>query len=252
MRICYVVPGAMSQGPMGVTEMRRREGLLQEWAFAGTTVTLVDVANGVKSIESAYEELLAAPGAIDRIRDLEEEGLDAAIIGCFGDPGLEAARELVSMPVVGPGEASLLLGAQLGHRMTILSVFDSLAASHRHQAFRAGVLDKLASVRGLNIPVLELMRNPDATFAQIVETGRRAIEEDRAEVLIFGCMTMSFLGVAPKLSEALGVPVINAAQAALKAAESLVSIKLSHSKKAFPLPPKLQEAKVAATRMRAV
>ena len=252
MRICYVVPGAMSQGPMGVTEMRRREGLLQEWAFAGTTVTLVDVANGVKSIESAYEELLAAPGAIDRIRDLEEKGLDAAIIGCFGDPGLEAARELVSMPVVGPGEASLLLGAQLGHRMTILSVFDSLAASHRHQAFRAGVLDKLASVRGLNIPVLELMRNPDATFAQIVETGRRAIEEDRAEVLIFGCMTMSFLGVAPKLSEALGVPVINAAQAALKAAESLVSIKLSHSKKAFPLPPKLQEAKVAATRMRAV
>lgn len=252
MRICYVVPGAMSQGPMGVTEMRRREGLLQEWAFAGTTVTLVDVANGVKSIELAYEELLAAPGAIDRIRDLEEEGLDAAIIGCFGDPGLEAARELVSMPVVGPGEASLLLGAQLGHRMTILSVFDSLAASHRHQAFRAGVLDKLASVRGLNIPVLELMRNPDATFAQIVETGRRAIEEDRAEVLIFGCMTMSFLGVAPKLSEALGVPVINAAQAALKAAESLVSIKLSHSKKAFPLPPKLQEAKVAATRMRAV
>ena len=201
---------------------------------------------------SAYEELLAAPGAIDRIRDLEEKGLDAAIIGCFGDPGLEAARELVSMPVVGPGEASLLLGAQLGHRMTILSVFDSLAASHRHQAFRAGVLDKLASVRGLNIPVLELMRNPDATFAQIVETGRRAIEEDRAEVLIFGCMTMSFLGVAPKLSEALGVPVINAAQAALKAAESLVSIKLSHSKKAFPLPPKLQEAKVAATRMRAV
>jgi allantoin racemase len=246
MRICYVVPGAMSQGPLGVTEMQRRERLLQEWAFPGTTVTVVDVANGVKSIESAYEELLAAPGAIDRIRDLEREGIDAAIIGCFGDPGLEAARELVSIPVIGPGEASLLLAAQLAHRVTILSVFDSLAASHRQQAFRAGVLDKLASVRGLNIPVLELMRDPEATFSRIVQVGRRAIEQDGAEVLIFGCMTMSFLGVAPKLSDALGVPVINAAQAALKAAESLVSIHLSHSKKAFPLPPKLQEANVAA------
>jgi allantoin racemase len=237
---------------MGVAEMQRRERLLQEWAFSGTTVTVVDVANGVKSIESAYEELLAAPGAIDRIRDLEREGIDAAIIGCFGDPGLEAARELVSIPVIGPGEASLLLAAQLAHRVTILSVFDSLAASHRQQAFRAGVLDKLASVRGLDIPVLELMRDPDATFSRIVQVGRRAIEQDGAEVLIFGCMTMSFLGVAQKLSDALGVPVVNAAQAALKAAESLVSINLSHSKKAFPLPPKLQEANVAAARVRAV
>jgi allantoin racemase len=252
MRICYVVPGAMSQGPLGVTEMERRERLLQEWAFPGTTVTVVDVANGVKSIESAYEELLAAPGAIDRIRHLEREGIDAAIIGCFGDPGLEAARELVAIPVIGPGEASLLLAAQLAHRITILSVFDSLAASHRQQAFRAGVLDKLASVRGLDIPVLELMRDPDATFSRIVQVGRRAVEQDGAEVLIFGCMTMSFLGVAPRLSDALGVPVVNAAQAALKAAESLVSINLSHSKKAFPLPPKLQEAGVAAARVRAV
>jgi allantoin racemase len=252
MRICYVVPGAMSQGPLGVAELRRRERLLQEWAFQGTTVTVVDVENGVTSIESTYEELLAAPGAINRIQDLEREGIDAAMIGCFGDPGLEAARELVSMPVIGPGEASLLLAAQLGHRTTILSVFDSLAASHRHQAFRAGVLDKLASVRGLNIPVLELMRDPEATFGKILQVGRRAIEQDSADVLIFGCMTMSFLGVAPKLSAALGVPVINAAQAALKAAESLVSINLAHSKKAFPLPPKLQEADVAAVKVRAV
>jgi allantoin racemase len=237
---------------MGAAELRRREKLLQGWAFEGTEATVVDVANGVASIESAYEELLAAPGAIERIRGLERDGVDAAIIGCFGDPGLEAARELVSFPVIGPGEASLLLAAQLGHRITILSVFDSLAASHRHQAFRAGVLDKLASVRGLNIPVLELMRDPDATFGQILKVGRRAIEQDGAEVLIFGCMTMSFLGVAPKLSAALGVPVVNAAQAALKAAESLVSINLSHSKKAFPTPPKLQEAGVASVKVRAV
>jgi allantoin racemase len=246
MRVSYVIPGAMSQGPLGVEEIRRRQVLLGEWAFSGTEVTVVDTPNGVTSIESAYEELLAAPGAIDRIRELEREGVDAAIIGCFGDPGLEAARELVSIPVIGPGEASLLLAAHLGHRITILSVFDSLAASHRQQAFRAGVLDKLASVRGLGIPVLELTRDQNATVARIVEVGRRAVEEDRAEVLICGCMTMSFLGVAPRLSQVLGVPVVNAAQAALKAAETLVSINLSHSKKAFPLPPKLQGATVAA------
>ena len=240
MRITYVIPGEMSRGPLGVAEMVRREGMLQKWAFHDTVVQVVDVDNGIHSIESAYEELLSAPKAIERIQALEGEGCDAAIIGCFGDPGLEAARELVSMPVIGPGEASLLLAAQLGHRIGILAVFDSLAASHRQQAFRAGVLDKLVSVRGIGIPVLELMREPEATFGQIVAVGREAVERDGAEALAFGCMSMSFLDIAPRLSQALGVPVINAAQAALKAAETQVSIGLSHSKKSFPLPPKLR------------
>lgn len=240
MRIVYLVPGAMAKGPLGEKELRRREALLQKWAFAGTSVSVVDVPESVSSIESAYEELLAAAASIETIRKLEKEGADAVIIGCFGDPGMEAARELVTMPVVGPGEASLLLAAHLCHRMSVISVFQTLEATHRNQAYKAGVLDKLASVRGINVPVLELMSNPDATFGRIVEVGRRAIEEDGAEALVFGCMTMSFLGVAPKLSDALGVPVINAAQAALKAAESTVSLGLSHSKRAFATPPKFR------------
>lgn len=246
MRIIYLIPGEMSRSPLGAAEMMRREKLLQRWAFRDTQVRVLDVDNGVHSIESAYEELLCAPKTIERIQSLEAEGCDAAMIGCFGDPGLEAARELVRMPVIGPGEASLLLAAQLSHRIGVLAVFDSLAASHRQQAFRTGVLDKLVSVRGLGIPVLELMHDPQATFARVVAVGRAAVEQDGAEALIFGCMSMSFLDIAPRLADTLGVPVINAAQAALKAAETQVSIGLSHSKKSFPLPPKLQAPPMAA------
>lgn len=245
MNIYYVIPGAISKGPLGAAEVRRREAILQSWAFPGTQAQAVDVDNGVFSIESAYEELIAAPAGIDRIRQLETEGADATIIGCFGDPGLEAARELVTIPVIGPGESSMLLAAQLGHRFSVLAVFDSLAATHRGQAFRAGVLDKLASVRGIGVPVLELMTEPEATFTKIVEMGRKAMDDDGAEALVFGCMTMAFLDIAPRLSDTLGIPVINPAQAALKAAETLVSAGLSHSKKAWPLPPKLAMAQTS-------
>lgn len=240
MRIIYVVPGDMSSSPADISKKAERQRLLQNWAFPGTEVSVVDVDNGVHSIESAYEELLSAPETIMRIQALENEGCDGAIIGCFGDPGLEAARELVRIPVIGPGEASLLLAAQLSHRIGVLSVFDSLAASHRKQAYCAGVLEKLVSVRGVGIPVLELMREPETTFSRVVAVGREAVERDGAEALVFGCMSLSFMDIAPRLSEALGVPVINAAQAALKAVETQVSIGLSHSKKSFPLPPKMQ------------
>lgn len=238
MRIYYVIPGELSSRPEGAREIERRQDILQSWAFPGSIVTAIDVRNGIQSIESAYEELLAAPAGIEQIRALEKSGADAAVIGCFGDPGLDAARELVHMPVVGPGQASLLLAAHLAHRIGIVSVFDSLAAMHRTQAFKAGVLDKLCSIRAIGVPVLDLTNDPAATFDRLIQAGRVSIESDGAEVLILGCMTLAFLDMAPRLSEELGVPVINPAQAGLKAAEMFCAMKISHSSMAYSAPEK--------------
>lgn len=238
MKIQYLVPGPMSKGPMGAKELLRRQELLNSWAFPGTEVTVVDVSEGPASIESAYEEYLSVPATFDGVRKAEADGFDAVILGCFGDPGLEAVRELVNIPVIGPGEASLLLAASLGHRFSVVTILDNVVAGQELQAYKAGVRDKLASVVATQIPVLDLMKDPARSRARVIEVGRQAIERDRADTLMLGCMTMSFLDVADEVSAELGVPVINAGKAALKAAESLVSLGMSHSKRAFPTPPK--------------
>lgn len=223
---------------MGAKEMLRRQALLSSWAFPGTEITVVDTEDGPFSIESAYEEMLSVPGALRGIQRAEADGYDAVIIGCFGDPGLEAAREIVSIPVIGPGEASLLLAAGLGHRFSVVTILDNVVASQEFQAYKAGVKDKLASVVPTNIPVLELMADPATSQRRVVELGQHAITNHRADTLVLGCMTMSFLDVADEVARTLRVPVINAAKAALKAAEAQVAMGLSHSKKAFPFPPK--------------
>jgi allantoin racemase len=239
-KVQYLVPGPMSRGPMGARELRRREALLASWAFAGTTVEVVDVPTGPSSIESVYEEMLAIPETLAGVQRAERDGFDAVIIGCFGDPALDGAREIVSIPVIGPGQSSMLLAAELGHRFSVITVMDSILAPMEHQAQKAGVGHKLASVLSADIPVLELMNDRDATLARMIDVGRQATSRDRADAIALGCMTMSFLNVADELSAALGVPVINAGKAALKAAESLVSQGLSHSKRAYPVPPKLR------------
>src|SRR6056297_974379 len=101
MKILYLVPGPMSKGPMGSAELDRRKGVLQSIAFEGTQVEIQDVPDGPASIESAYDELMAVPATLRGIVEAERDGFDAVIIGCFGDPGLEAARELVNIPVIG-------------------------------------------------------------------------------------------------------------------------------------------------------
>lgn len=245
MKIAYVVPGPMSKGPMGLKEMQRREGLLNQWAFAGTEARVIDVPHGPTSIESAYEEMIAIPPTLDLIMQCERDGYDAAIIGCFGDPGLEAARELVTMPVIGPCETSMLTAAGLGHKFSVLTIFDNLIAGQELLAFKAGVREKLASVRATNIPVLDLMKDPDATKARLIGVARACVEVDRADALLFGCMTMSFLDMGDEIGTEVGVPVVNAGRAALKHAEMLVSMGLGHSKRAYPTPAKMKAGKTA-------
>lgn len=239
MKILYLVPGPMSKGPMGSSELDRRKGILQGIAFEGTQVEIQDVPDGPASIESAYDELMAVPATLRGIVEAERDGFDAVIIGCFGDPGLEAARELVDIPVIGPGEASLLAAAGLGHRFSVVTILDNVVASQEHQAHRAGVLGKLASVEAIGIPVLELMGDREATIAGVVAAGQRAIDRHRADTLMLGCMTLSFMGIGELVSAELGVPVLEANRVALKSAESLVSLGLSHSSRAYPRPPKL-------------
>lgn len=234
----------MGRTPEGRAEVERRGSLLRRYAGSDTEIGIVDVPEGPASIESMYEEYLSIPATCRRALELQDEGWDAIILGCYGDPGLDALRELLTIPVIGPGEATALLAASLGHRFSIITITDSVIAATERQIRNVGVGEKLASVRVVGIPVLELHDNRERTIEMTVAQGRKAIEQDRADALIVGCMTMGFLEIAEAAGAELGVPFLNPARAGLKFAEALVGAGLSHSKRAYMTPPKLAGGKV--------
>ncbi|HXV60012.1 MAG TPA: aspartate/glutamate racemase family protein [Vicinamibacteria bacterium] len=237
MRILYLVPGPMKKH-QGQAELDRRRAFLERHASAGTDVEIWDTEEGPASIESMVEEHLAIPHALKAVARAEREGISAVILGCFGDPGLDAARELVSIPVIGPYESSLLVSLTLGHRTSVITVLDSVVPSLEAIARARGLESRLASVRSVQVPVLDLAREREGALRAFVEEGRRAIREDRADVLVPGCMSMAFLGIAESAQSDLRVPVLNPAVIALKLAELQVSAGITHSKNAFPFPPK--------------
>ncbi len=239
MRIVYLVPGPMGRTAAGKAEVERRGALLKKYAAPGTETGIQDVPEGPASIESMYEEYLSIPATVRAAIALEQDGWDAIILGCYGDPGLDALRELISIPVVGPGEATALMAASLGHRFSIITITDSVIAFTERLVRNAGVGDKLASVRAIDIPVLELHDDREQTIDATIREGRRAIEEDRADTLILGCMSMGFLEVAEAVAPELGVPVLNPGKSSLKFAEALVGAGVTHSRRAYLTPPKL-------------
>ena len=240
MRILYQLTSPMDK-TMGPQEVARRRTVLQASAASGTEVVVEPTSRGPASIESAHDAGLVVPELIRLGPAAQERGFGAIIIGCFSDPGLDALREMLGVPVIGPGAASLHLAAQLGTRLSVLTPsgrgYGRVAARMRALA----LAPLLASVRGIGLSVMELAEQKPGALDKAEASARLAVEQDGADVLVLGCMSMAFLpGICETLGERLGVPVINPVTAALKTAEAVVSMRVSHSKTAWPMP-KLQK-----------
>lgn len=228
MRICF----------LGTNE---RLNYLRERSSPGVALDNMTDFKGTKprpsSIESRMEELELAQWVIERAIEAEQRGFDAVITGCFGDPGVEAARERVRIPVIAPGETALLTARMLAHHFSIISPLSETVPLAREQAHKSGVAPFVASIRALNVPVEEIRRREPATIEKIVSLGIACVEEDGAELLVFACASMSLL--ADTVQDQIGVPIINSVLLSLKAAEMLVGAGLTHSPITFPMPPKL-------------
>lgn len=201
----------------------------------GTELDSVGIEKGPSSIECRYDEILAIPDIVERVKEAEDEGVDACVVNCFGDPGVRAAREVVKIPVIGPCESSLNVASSLCDRFSVITVLSSVVNLIEENARIYGLSEKLASVRAVDIPVMGLHTDNKKTAEALFDEGKKALEEDLAEVLILGCTGMT--GMAETLSLNLGVHVIDPLPMAVKFAEMLVSFGLSHSKLTFPIPP---------------
>lgn len=203
-------------------------------ASPGLEVEVVCLEHGPVSIESSYDEAIAAPYIVREVQRAEEEGCQAVSIDCAMDPALRAAREAASIPVTSGGEASYLLALALGGKFSVVTVLKPTAEVIKENLRKYGLENRVASVRYANVPVLEL-ENEEKAFQAILAEAREAIEKDGAEVIVLGCTGMSSL--AQRLQERLGVPVVDPAVASLKLAEIFASLGLCQSKTTYANPP---------------
>lgn len=194
----------------------------------------VTARRGVAAIDGYRDDVLAAAAVIDQI-EAHENNFDGAIVACFGDPGLFAARELTSAPVVGIAEATFLTAMTLGRRFSVLTTLDRGVPPIEDLVRLHGVESRCASVRASGLTVLEAHHDPDAAAVALEREGREAIERDGAEVLCLGCGGM--VGLRERLESQLAVPVVEAVPAATTLIRGLVRQGLATSKvRAFKWP----------------
>ncbi|MGN0718638.1 MAG: aspartate/glutamate racemase family protein [Anaerovoracaceae bacterium] len=193
---------------------------LRRYAAPDTDVSYHTLKTGADNYEYEVYEACMVPYILKKVKELEEEGYDGVILGCFYDPALEAARELCeNMVVTGAAQGAVTLAALLSKRFSLMIPRDKNYTHMKEMVEKNGMLHKLASIRVLNIRVLDL-QDSDVTDRRMEEEMEAAIREDHAEAMVLAC-TME-VGKYRQLQEQFGIPVIDPAVAGLKLTEYLI------------------------------
>ena len=210
-------------------------------------VEVVSLDRGPAIIRSEMDYALAGLDCVKKAREAEKAGYEAIILTCHGDPNLYPLREAVRIPVLGCTQVAMHLCSLLARRFSILVPHELFTKRSKEDAIaRYGFGSKIASIRhvSFDVPLEEVgeltMRKPvpQTITEPIVNEAIKAIEEDDATAITFGCLFMGMLGdeISGRLKDrGFDVAVINPLPMTLEVAKLLVKNKLTHSALAFPL-----------------
>jgi allantoin racemase len=231
MRILVINGNTMEEMTAGI----HREG--SDAAGPGVEVVTVTPELGPLTVENFYDDYLAVPGILKEILR-HEQAFDAFVIACWGDPGIEAARELTDKPVVGIAEASMYVCNMIAAKWAVATVLhrikDFIQKAVSKTGFGIGPAERCIGVFTTDLSVADTEHLRAAACNRLEDAGRKAMEMG-AEAIALGCAGMAGLDV--ELEARLGIPVVDSVRAAVQMAESLVRLGKRTSKANTYKPP---------------
>ena len=233
-QILVIVPFPMSDQNLAM----RRQQLKSVQLSDEMEFTFRPVKAAPKNYVSEADMVLADIAILEVGLTAEVDGFDAVCIDTMSDSGVAALRSSLSIPVVGPGRASMLTAMMLGHRFSIVTMWKKWQHLYEKTVNDLGIHANLASVRSINVAPDNqalLGGKEDDIFPLLEAAARQAIDEDGADVILLGSTTMH--QAHAYLVNALEVPVINPCPLTYKMVEALLGLELSHSRHAYPKSP---------------
>jgi allantoin racemase len=205
----------------------------------GVEVDVVNPEKGPLGLESYYHNYLAAVEVHKIIAKAEEKGYNGVVIAAFGDPGIEAAKELANIPVVGITEASYALAKLLATRFLIIVSADTAVPRQLRYIKQLGIPDHQYAFRPIGLTVLGVMEDRVSAKDLIAKSCEQSLKETGAELIVMGCS--GFSGLRRDLEKQLGVPVIDPVVAGVHLCATLAAMGLGQSKlTTYRVPPKFE------------
>jgi allantoin racemase len=219
-RLLYLLVDELAPSAERV-ERRLREGqaaMPPNWAFGVEPIRI----GPAYYEENAMGHAMAVPGIVHAVLTRQSE-YDAILIGCFGDPGLAAARTVARIPIIGPGEASLLLARLGGRTFGITTILASDVPELRVYVSALGLDERCAGIEAIGVPAESVYADLGRTSEALSAAASRLVERG-AQVIVLGCMSFGFYPFARELRAAIGLDVIDPLRASIAALQAAATL----------------------------
>ncbi|MGH8066145.1 MAG: aspartate/glutamate racemase family protein [Candidatus Entotheonellia bacterium] len=156
-------------------------------AAAASSASVVTICshNGPYTVEGALDAALATTGMLEVVA-AHEHPFDAVVAACFGDPGVEALRTLVRVPVIGIGAASFLQAACISQHFAIVTPAAGTPARYAAVTSAMGLSRQFVGTYQTPLSVADFESADPAVLETLVFHAAQAVK-DGADCLLFGC-----------------------------------------------------------------
>tara|TARA_B110000977_G_scaffold121166_1_gene155911 strand:+ start:726 stop:1361 length:636 start_codon:yes stop_codon:yes gene_type:complete len=166
------------------------QAMVETASKAGVALEGWTSVDGPAAIQGPDDGAACIPPLLALVRKASDAGAKAIIIGCFDDTGLDAARKIAICPVIGIGQAAYHMAVLAGERFSVVTTLAVSVPILEDNIHTYGFTSKLARVRACGVPVLDLETDPVGTAPAVVGEIKRAVAEDKVDVVVLGCAGM--------------------------------------------------------------
>jgi allantoin racemase len=190
-------------------------------AQVSTEIVPVTGTFGARVIATRTELAIAEHATIDLLAE-HAPGCDAVLIAVSYDVSLWAAREMLSIPVVGITEAALLTACMLGTRIGVVVFGRRVLPVYQERVAGYGLTSRIAGWRAIENSAPYAAGDQSEADELTIAAANDLVERDGAEVIVLTGAVMA--GVPPRLQPQVPVPLLDGISCGVRQAEALAAL----------------------------
>ncbi len=186
---------------------------------------------------SGLHHILETPALVKKAIEAENLGFDAVIQSNTFDPGVEASRLAVRIPVIGLLRASLHFAASICDRFGLIVPLEAHMPHTMRLAQSYGMTPFICGIQTVGLyDTGDLSGYHDVVIERTLAVGKELVQHGAQAIIPLGGKIYPYVVTPQELEPHLGVPIINTKAVGVSYAELMVRSRISHSAKAYPCP----------------
>ncbi|MDH3444423.1 MAG: aspartate/glutamate racemase family protein, partial [Deltaproteobacteria bacterium] len=182
---------------------------------------------------SGLHHILETPALVKKAVEAEHLGFDAVIQSNTFDPGVEASRLAVRIPVIGLLRASLHFAAGICDRFGLIVPLETHMPHTMRLVQTYGMAAFVTGIRAVELyDKGDLSGYHDIVLERTLAVGKELVANGAQAILPLGGKVYPYVVTPEELEPHFGVPVINTKAVGVSQAELMVRSRITHSIKA--------------------